>query len=98
MLAVEVWHSRLMKTGRTAQAQACRGHGRGAKYMPQRAMLAVIAANMGCPAAASAPRCIVPMTQEEAATAFAKLYPSGIFDNFKFPMIEDLITQHPFAT
>ena len=44
------------------------------------------------------PRVKVMWQQEAVATAFARLYPPGIFDGFSFPFIEDIINGPPFST
>ena len=41
---------------------------------------------------------VVRWTQEAVVTTFKKLFPADWFSQFKFPMIEDLLNQHPFCS
>ena len=41
---------------------------------------------------------VVRWTQEAVVTTFRKLFPAEWFSGFKFPMIEDLVNQHPFCS
>ena len=77
--------------------------------MGSRAVLALAATGgdlslaLTCPARtrAQAPLCqrVKVMWQQEAvATAFARLYPPGVFEGFSFPFTEDIINGPPFST
>ena len=41
---------------------------------------------------------VVRWTQEAVVTTFRKLFPAEWFSGFQFPMIEDLLNQHPFSS
>ena len=61
---------------------------------PKRGSLALAALQAPTLAGSS----VVRWTQEAVVTTFRKLFPAEWFSGFKFPMIEDLVNQHPFCS
>ena len=61
---------------------------------PKRGSLALAALQAPTLAGSS----VVRWTQEAVVTTFRKLFPAEWFSGFKFPMIEDLLNQHPFCS